>query len=243
MSSSKQLRLCCRRLTAWLPARCVRFLRHRRWRWYWVVECCGFVFLALTRAAVAQLAARRSHNPKVVSSILTCRMPPARAGPAPLVLAVQARRRGLSRIVTASRSPLAVCQVGAGGPLQSPKQPGRTSSVDAWRRQWPVLPPCDRARVPQLARGGLQSGPACMAPSHGLWQTSRCCCRAHARALTGTDQVRQEEMGAPICSLRAAVAQLAARRSHNPKVVSSILTCRRPRRTSRAITGAVDSGS
>ena len=27
---------------------------------------------------------------------------------------------------------------------------------------------------------------------------------------------------------RAAVAQLVARRSHNPKVVSSILTCRRP---------------
>ena len=130
--------------------------------------CTSCVILILTRAAVAQLAARRSHSPKVVSSILTCRMPPARAGPAPLVLAVQARRRGLSRIVTASRSPLAVCQVGAGGPLQSPKQPGRTSSVDAWRRQWPVLPPCDRARVPQLAQGGLQSGPACMAPSHGL---------------------------------------------------------------------------
>ena len=126
--------------------------------------CTSCVILVLTRAAVAQLAARRSHSPKVVSSILTCRMPPARAGPAPLVLAVQARRRGLSRIVTASRSPLAACQVGAGGPLQSPKQPGRTSSVDAWRRQWPVLPPCDRARVPQLARGGLQSGPACMAP-------------------------------------------------------------------------------
>ena len=31
------------------------------------------MFLALTRAAVAQLVARRSHNPKVVSSILTCR--------------------------------------------------------------------------------------------------------------------------------------------------------------------------
>ena len=30
-------------------------------------------FLVETRAAVAQLAARRSHNPKVVTSILTCR--------------------------------------------------------------------------------------------------------------------------------------------------------------------------
>ena len=32
-----------------------------------------FVILILTRAAEAQLAARRSHNPKVMSSILTCR--------------------------------------------------------------------------------------------------------------------------------------------------------------------------
>ena len=37
------------------------------------VEWDSFVSLALTRAAVAQLVARRSHNPKVVSSILTCR--------------------------------------------------------------------------------------------------------------------------------------------------------------------------
>ena len=35
--------------------------------------CTSCVILILTRAAVAQLAARRSHNPKVVSSILTCR--------------------------------------------------------------------------------------------------------------------------------------------------------------------------
>ena len=37
------------------------------------VEWHSFASLALTRAAVAQLVARRSHNPKVVSSILTCR--------------------------------------------------------------------------------------------------------------------------------------------------------------------------
>ena len=37
------------------------------------VEWDSFASLALTRAAVAQLVARRSHNPKVVSSILTCR--------------------------------------------------------------------------------------------------------------------------------------------------------------------------
>ena len=34
-------------------------------------ECRAYVLMA----AIAQLAARRSHNPKVVSSILTCRMP------------------------------------------------------------------------------------------------------------------------------------------------------------------------
>ena len=37
------------------------------------VEGDSFVSLALTRAAAVQLVARRSHNPKVVSSILPCR--------------------------------------------------------------------------------------------------------------------------------------------------------------------------
>ena len=37
------------------------------------LECTSCVTLVLTTAAVAQLAARRSHNPKVVSSILTRR--------------------------------------------------------------------------------------------------------------------------------------------------------------------------
>ena len=101
-------------------------IHRHRWNARCTVLCDG-----LASAATAQLVARRSHNPKVVGSILTCRMPRARAVPAALVPTVHALRRGLSRNVPSGLSLLAVCQVEAGGPHQSPKQPGRTSSVDA----------------------------------------------------------------------------------------------------------------
>ena len=48
---------------------CHSFMRHAQFQAFWFPNPQNIKF---RRVAVAQLAARRSHNPKIVSSILTC---------------------------------------------------------------------------------------------------------------------------------------------------------------------------
>ena len=61
-----------------------------------------------------------------------------------------------------------------------------------------------------------QAWKACMMPLHYV-----CCCNRTAQNLL----VHVDVFGQTF--MQAVIAQLVARRSHNPKVVSSILTCRK----------------
>ena len=146
---------------------------------YWT-SCCA---CDVHRAAVAQLAARRSHNPKVVSSILTCRSwgtgVDANTDWQQLALAIN------------GRCLLGVCC------CNYFHRPARTTRGSVRGAAWVCVPLLVCTGEPR----------AQLHPDSGAvlqcW-TSCCACDVH----------------------RAAVAQLAARRSHNLKVVSSILTCR-----------------
>ena len=116
-------------------------------------------------AAVAQLAARRSHNPKVVSSILTCRMPcrsvrsRARSSPAACPADLRSPRRPASPDTGATHLATHVlcgaCAVGlaAGCPCQFLRQP---------RCCWSSLVVCGQrrryARTPIVHACGLCSG-------------------------------------------------------------------------------------
>ena len=113
--------------------------------------------------AIAQLAARRSHNPKVVSLILTRRMAHAAQATPPMC---------------ATRH------------MCSPK----TMSF--------AHTPARRGAVPVRSKHGTSSAVHAQPP---------CCQPIHCAGKK---------------TIIAAIAQLAARRSHNPKVVSSILTRR-----------------
>ena len=134
-------------------------------------HACWYVYFTFhppscRQAVIAQLAARRSHNPKVVSSILTCR-----------------------KLYAIAAAPIGVL-VGA-----------------------------------KALRVRLRASNCGFAA--GVWQRGSLLA---VSVFSDTGGGGYRVVGwASLVSLiltRAAVAQLVARRSHNPKVVSSILTCR-----------------
>ena len=148
------------------------------------------------KAAVAQLAARRSHNPKVVSSILTCstsRRPARFERPA-------SRDPGAAHLATHGLHGARAADPAAGRRRQFRRRP-----VCCW------LSNVVRGQRPRSARTPHR---LCMRPVPG-------------------PRGNMQSLSAGHLCLGAAEAQLAARRSQNPKVVSSILTCRTSRGPAR----------
>ena len=118
-------------------------------------------------AAVAQLAARRSHNPKVVSSILTCRMPcrsvrsHARSSPAACPADLRAPRRpatpntGAAHLATRVLCGACVVDTAAGCPCQFLRQPRCcwSSLVVCGQRRRSARTPIAHACGPSSGRG------------------------------------------------------------------------------------------
>ena len=151
------------------------------------------------RVAIGQLVARKFHNPKVASSILTCHIA-TRIIPAPF-------------FSTPCQTAVAV----APGSSALPESAGQT-----------CLPEAGRGR---LTTGGRDDLGIFLAPRIDEASWDKKCLKSsryvfhHPKAKQRPQNIGKRYRNKNGLHNRVAIAQLVARRSHNPKVVSSILTC------------------